>query len=338
MSNFLILKALFTDKSTTPAIGTYTAAGATALFNQNSSYGSNEWYLYNTAVQSAVKWFVPTKETTDFELVADFVTPNGYCGSSHFIIADSSGTTMLKMWTSGNNYQFGNGNSTTVGGGQEYIGKVNPGKFGVFHQFRVRVHKLTESSSSVEVYVDSVLKLSATAGASLVTCAKIGFLEQTSNYSTSIGVKNVYLYDLSDKPVVDRATLLGAFNQFGSWCKSNFTNNPTLITEYSTNQPTSTLTIGSLVPYKPVTVYMYFEATSSGIVKLDAESEALMIQSKQIEPSVAFYTSSSSTSTLWSYRGSSGNVKLYALLIPLGPSVSISLSNLSYPVQVRAYQ
>ena len=72
MSNFLIFKATF-NNSATPAIGTYTAEGAAAYFNRNLDL-SPDYYLYGKTSRSAIRWFVPTAETTDFEFVADILT------------------------------------------------------------------------------------------------------------------------------------------------------------------------------------------------------------------------------------------------------------------------
>ena len=224
MSNFLIFKSAF-NNSATPAIGTYTAEGATALFNMNSSL-SPDYYLYNTSQDSAVQWFVPTAETTDFEFVADILTRQWTNRVTYFIIADSSGTTRLRMWSISDNWHFENSDSTATTGDPEYIGVVNPitsGGFGVFHQFRVRVRKITESTSSVEVYVDGTLKLTATAGAALVTCAKIGFVGGVSTFGPGVGagIKNAYVYDLSGGDVIDRGVLSEAFNRFISWMKTS---------------------------------------------------------------------------------------------------------------------
>lgn len=226
MSDFLIFKAAF-NNSATPAIGTYTAEGATASFTQDASL-SPDYYLYNTAAGStAVQWFVPTAETTDFEFVADILTDDqSLDGDRYFIIADSTGTTGLCMLSSSSitEWRFMNGDSTATSD-PEYVGAINPatsGGFGVFHQFRVRVRKLTASSSSVEVYVDGALKLTATAGAALVTCAKIGFIGGvTGSPSTSAGIKNVYVYDLSGGDVIDRGVLSGAFNRLINWAKND---------------------------------------------------------------------------------------------------------------------
>ena len=226
MSNFLIFKAAF-NNSATPAIGTYTAEGATASFTQDASL-SPDYYLYNTAAGgTAVQWFVPTKETTDFEFVADILTDDqSLDGDRYFIIADSTGTTGLCMLSSSSitEWRFMNGDSTATSD-PEYVGAIDPatsGGFGVFHQFRVRVRKLTASSSSVEVYVDGTLKLTATAGAALVTCAKIGFIGGvTGSPSTDSGIKNAYVYDLSGGDVIDRGVLSGAFNRFISWMKTS---------------------------------------------------------------------------------------------------------------------
>ena len=225
MSNFLIFKAAF-NNSATPAIGTYTAEGATAQFNINTSL-SPDYYLYNTALYSAVQWFVPTAETTDFEFVADILTRYWDNRVTYFIIADSTGTTRLRMWSVNDNWYFENSDSTATTGSPEFIGNISPttsGGFGVFHQFRVRVRKLTESSSSVEVYVDGTLKLTATAGAALITCAKIGFVGGVNSFGpgTGAGIKNAYVYDLSGGDVIDRGVLSGAFNRFISWMKSKF--------------------------------------------------------------------------------------------------------------------
>ena len=226
MSNFLIFKAAF-NNSATPAIGTYTAEGATASFTQDVSL-SPDYYLYNpNASITAVQWFVPTKETTDFEFVADILTDDqSLDGDRYFIIADSTGTTGLCMLSSSSitEWRFMNGDSTATSD-PEYVGAIDPatsGGFGVFHRFRVRVRKLTASSSSVEVYVDGTLKLTATAGAALVTCAKIGFIGGvTGSPSTDSGIKNVYVYDLSGRDVIDRGVLSGAFNRFISWMKTS---------------------------------------------------------------------------------------------------------------------
>ena len=226
MSNFLIFKAAF-NNSATPAIGTYTAEGATASFTQDVSL-SPDYYLYNpNASITAVQWFVPTKETTDFEFVADILTDDQALGGDrYFIIADSAGATGLCMLSSSSitEWRFMNGDSTATSD-PEYVGAIDPatsGGFGVFHQFRVRVRKLTASSSSVEVYVDGTLKLTATAGAALVTCAKIGFIGGvTGSPSTDSGIKNAYVYDLSGGDVIDRGVLSGAFNRFINWAKNS---------------------------------------------------------------------------------------------------------------------
>ena len=228
MSDFLTFKAAF-NNSATPAIGTYTAEGATAQFNNDPDV-SPDYYLYNTTAGStAVQWFVPTAETTDFEFVADILTDDqSLDGDRYFIIADSTGTTGLCMLSSSSitEWRFMNGDGTATSD-PEYVGAIDPatsGGFDKFHQFRVRVRKLTASSSSVEVYVDGTLKLTATAGAALVTCAKIGFIGGvTGSPSTDSGIKNVYVYDLSGGDVIDRGVLSGAFNQFISWMKSKLT-------------------------------------------------------------------------------------------------------------------
>ena len=225
MSNFLIFKATF-NNSSAPAIGTYTAEGASAAFNQNSNYGSSDYYLCNYNDNTAVQWFVPAKETTDFEFVADILTREWTNRVTYFIIADSTGATRLRMWSQYNNWFFENSDSIDSSG-SEYIGVVNPttsGGFGVFHQFRVRVHKLTETTSSVKVYVDGVLKLDATAQSSLITCAKLGFVGGAGTWGpgSSAGIKNVYIYDLSEKIVVDRGILSEAFNKFITWNKNIF--------------------------------------------------------------------------------------------------------------------
>lgn len=226
MSDFLIFKAAF-NNSATPAIGTYTAEGATASFTQDASL-SPDYYLYNpNASTAAVQWFVPTKETTDFEFVADILTDDqSPDGDRYFIIADSTGATGLCMLSSSSitEWRFMNGDSTATSD-PEYVGAIDPatsGGFGKFHQFRVRVRKLTASSSSVEVYVDGTLKLTAPAGAALVTCAKIGFIGGvTGSPSTSAGIKNVYVYDLSGRELVDRGVLSEGFNRFISWMKTS---------------------------------------------------------------------------------------------------------------------
>ena len=228
MSNFLIFKAAF-NNSATPAIGTYTAEGATASFTQDASL-SPDYYLYNpNASSTAVQWFVPTKETTDFEFVADILTDDQALGGDrYFIIADSAGATGLCMLSSSSitEWRFMNGDNTATSD-PEYVGAIDPatsGGFGVFHQFRIRVRKLTASSSSVEVYVDGALKLTATAGAALVTCAKIGFIGGvTGSPSTSAGIKNVYVYDLSGRELVDRGVLTEGFNRLIDWMKSKLT-------------------------------------------------------------------------------------------------------------------
>ena len=225
MSNFLIFKAAF-NNSATPAIGTYTAEGATASFTQDVSL-SPDYYLYNpNASITAVQWFVPTKETTDFEFVADILTDDQALGGDrYFIIADSAGATGLCMLSSSSitEWRFMNGDSTATSD-PEYVGAIDPatsGGFGVFHRFRVRVRKLTASSSSVEVYVDGTLKLTATAGAALVTCAKIGVIGGvTGSPSTSAGIQNVYVYDLSGRELVDRGVLSEGFNRLIDWMKS----------------------------------------------------------------------------------------------------------------------
>lgn len=228
MSDFLIFKAAF-NNSATPAIGTYTAEGVTASFTQNASL-SPDYYLYNpNASTTAVQWFVPTKETTDFEFVADILTDDQALGGDrYFIIADSTGATGLCMLSSSSitEWRFMNGDSTATSD-PEYVGAIDPatsGGFGVFHQFRVRVRKLTASSSSVEVYVDGTLKLAATAGAALITCAKIGFIGGvTGSPSTSAGIQNAHVYDLSGRELVDRGVLSEAFNRFISRMKSELT-------------------------------------------------------------------------------------------------------------------
>ena len=226
MSDFLIFKAAF-NNSATPAIGTYTAEGATASFTQDASL-SPDYYLYNPAASiTAVQWFVPTAETTDFEFVADILTDDqSPDGDRYFSIADSTGTTGLCMLSSSSitEWRFMNGDSTATSD-PEYVGAIDPatsGGFGVFHQFRVRVRKLTASSSSVEVYVDGALKLTATAGAAPVTCAKIGFIGGvTGSPSTSAGIKNVYVYDLSGGELVDRSVLSEGFNRLINWAKND---------------------------------------------------------------------------------------------------------------------
>ena len=226
MSDFLIFKAAF-NNSATPAIGTYTAEGATAQFNNDPDV-SPDYYLYNTAASiTAVQWFVPTKETTDFEFVADILTDDQSLGGDrYFIIADSAGTTGLCMLSSSSitEWRFMNGDSTAASD-PEYVGAIDPatsGGFDKFHQFRVRVRKLTASSSSVEVYVDGILKLTTTAGAALVTCAKIGFIGGvTGSPSTGSGIKNVYVYDLSGGELVDRSVLSEGFNRLINWAKND---------------------------------------------------------------------------------------------------------------------
>ena len=228
MSDFLIFKAAF-NNSATPAIGTYTAEGATASFTQDASL-SPDYYLYNpNASITAVQWFVPTKETTDFEFVADILTDDQALGGDrYFIIADSTGATGLCMLSSSSitEWRFMNGDSTATSD-PEYVGAIDPatsGGFDKFHQFRIRVRKLTASSSSVEVYVDGALKLTATAGAALVTCAKIGFIGGvTGSPSTSAGIKNAYVYDLSGRELVDRGVLSEGFNRLIDWMKSKLT-------------------------------------------------------------------------------------------------------------------
>ena len=134
MSNFLIFKATF-NNSSAPAIGTYTAEGASATFNQNSNYGSSDYYLCNYNDNTAVQWFVLAKETTDFEFVADILTREWTNRVTYFIIADSTGATRLRLWSQYNNWFFENSDSIDSSG-SEYIGVVNPttsGGFGVFH-------------------------------------------------------------------------------------------------------------------------------------------------------------------------------------------------------------
>ena len=226
MSNFLIFKAAF-NNSATPAIGTYTAEGATASFTQDVSL-SPDYYLYNTAAGgTAIQWFVPTKETTDFEFVADILTDDqSLDGDRYFIIADSAGATGLCMLSSSSitEWRFMNGDSTATSD-PEYVGAIDPatsGGFDKFHQFRIRVRKLTASSSSVEVYVDGALKLTATAGVALVTCAKIGFIGGvTGSPSTDSGIKNAYVYDLSGGELVDRGVLSEGFNRLINWAKND---------------------------------------------------------------------------------------------------------------------
>ena len=226
MSNFLIFKAAF-NNSATPAIGTYTAEGATAQFNNDPDV-SPDYYLYNTVAGStAVQWFVPTKEVTDFEFVADILTDDqSPDGDRYFIIADSTGATGLCMLSSSSitEWRFMNGDNTSTSD-PEYVGAIDPatsGGFGVFHRFRVRVRKLTASSSSVEVYVDGTLKLTATAGAALITCAKIGFIGGvTGSPSTDSGIKNVYVYNLSGGELVDRGVLSEGFNRLINWAKND---------------------------------------------------------------------------------------------------------------------
>ena len=227
MSDFLIFKAAF-NNSATPAIGTYTAEGVTAQFNNDPDV-SPDYYLYNpNASITAVQWFVPTAETTDFEFVADILTDDQALGGDrYFIIADSAGTTGLCMLSSSSitEWRFMNGDNTSTSD-PEYVGAIDPatsGGFGVFHRFRVRVRKLTASSSSVEVYVDGTLKLTATAGAALITCAKIGFIGGvTGSPSTGSGIKNAYVYDLSGGDVIDRGVLSEGFNRLINWAKSIF--------------------------------------------------------------------------------------------------------------------
>ena len=72
--------------------------------------------------------------------------------------------------------------------------------------------------------MDNTLKLTATAEAALVTCAKIGFVGGVNTFSpgTDAGVKNVYLYDLGDREVIDRGALSDAFTRFIGWAKNIF--------------------------------------------------------------------------------------------------------------------
>ena len=97
------------------------------------------------------------------------------------------------------------------------------GGYDKFHQFRIRIRKLTDSSSSVEVYANDDLVTSGTSPA-LITCGKISFLGATGAFATgrTMGVKNAYVYDLSGGDVIDRGVLSGAFNRFISWMKSKF--------------------------------------------------------------------------------------------------------------------
>ena len=72
--------------------------------------------------------------------------------------------------------------------------------------------------------MDGTLKLTAIAGAALITCAKIGFVGGVSTFGPGVGagIKNAYVYDLSGGDVIDRGVLSGAFNQFINWAKSIF--------------------------------------------------------------------------------------------------------------------
>ena len=70
--------------------------------------------------------------------------------------------------------------------------------------------------------MDGALKLTAPAGDALVTCAKIGFIGGvTGSPSTSAGIKNVYVYDLSGREVVDRGGLSEGFNRLINWAKND---------------------------------------------------------------------------------------------------------------------
>ena len=53
-----------------------------------------------------------------------------------------------------------------------------------------------------------MLKLDATAQSSLITCAKLGFVGGAGTWGpgSSAGIKNVYIYDLSEKIVVRHTT------------------------------------------------------------------------------------------------------------------------------------
>lgn len=360
MSNFIIFKAAF-NNSVTPAIGTYTAEGATAFFSHNSNYGSSDYYLCNYNDNTAVQWFVPTKETTDFEFVADILTRQWSNNVTYFAITDSTGTTRLRMWSKNDNWYFENSDSTATVGDPEYIGVIDPttsGGFGKFHRFRVRVHKLTESSSSVEVYVDGELKLTATAGAALVTCAKLGFVGGVSTWGpgSSVGIKNVYVYDLSDRPAIDRSVLSEAFNKFIEWSKSNFALKRDLPSDVVSNLPSSlaynpiqishtmqtsgTWTLTGVVPYKPVMFYFYFETVTGSIVLPD-NGAGWVVGARQINPSSYNYNAAATSGvrTLWDYAGSGQSTTAYALMMPLKSTVSINVSlSRSNNVHLYAYQ
>ena len=299
MSNFLIFKAAF-NGSATPAIGTYTAEGGTAYFIRNLSI-SPDYYLYSTAQNSAVQWFVPTAETTNFEFVADILTRYWDNRITYFIIADSTGTTRLRMWSVNDNWHFENSDSITTSG-TEYIGTISPstsGGFGVFHQFRVRVRKLTASSSSVEVYVDGTLKLTATAGATLITCAKIGFVGGvgTSGPGTDAGIKNAYVYDLSGGDVIDRGVLSGAFTRFISWAKNIFATKDNVVLRRGGNIMTGTklgrpdddgtfsisggTTVGGTTGY--IKCYGSTESTYGGAVEIGGKNIKFIFRNGAIE-------------------------------------------------------
>ena len=71
-----------------------------------------------------MQWFVPTKETTDFEFVADILTDDQALGGDrYFIIADSAGATGLCMLSSSSitEWRFMNGDSTATSD-PEYVG------------------------------------------------------------------------------------------------------------------------------------------------------------------------------------------------------------------------
>ena len=223
MSNFLIFKAAF-NNSATPAIGTYTAEGGAAQFNINTSL-SPDYYMYAATAENPIKWFVPTAVVTDFEFVCDILTRTSEFGiAPYFTIADSNGVTKLRMESQYSNIRFMS--DDTHGQSSSVICLTSPtdiGGYDIFHQFRIRIRKLTDSSSSVEVYANDNLVTSGTSPA-LITCGKISFLGAAEAFVTgkTMGVKNAYVYDLSDGEVIDRGVLSNAFTRFIGWAKGIF--------------------------------------------------------------------------------------------------------------------
>jgi hypothetical protein len=223
MSNFLIFKAAF-NNSATPAIGTYTVEGGTVQFIRNTSL-SPDYYMYAATAENPIKWFVPTAVVTDFEFVCDILTRVSNAGyAPYFTIADSNGVTKLRMESQYSNIRFMS--DDTHRQSSSVICLTSPtdiGGYNIFHQFRIRIRKLTDSSSSVEVYANDNLVTSGTSPA-LITCGKISFLGATGAFVTgnTMGIKNAYVYDLSGGDVIDRSVLSGAFTRFIGWAKGIF--------------------------------------------------------------------------------------------------------------------